>query len=100
MNTKIDKLLYWNGNYVPEFIMTLDQAEQVSHSGDCFDDVEALYRVPEISRQIDWLDPLKIRSELKQYGTWNETELLDSYMNKCRLLWIIGGDLSEQSGGQ
>jgi hypothetical protein len=96
MLSKIDKLLYWNGNYVINFEMTLDQAEQVSHSGDCLDDVEALLRVPEIIKQFDAIDPDKIRLEIKETGAWDETELQDTHMNKVRFLWIVGNDLAEQ----
>jgi hypothetical protein len=76
-----------------ELQMTKEQAESVSHSGQCDMDVLALSKVPEIKAQLDQIDPAVLAGELREYGAWEKDELADHKQNIQRLLWLGGGDI-------
>jgi hypothetical protein len=96
--TKGKLLLYTSGNSKIELQMTMEQAESVSHSGECDDDVRELSKVPAIAEQLSKIDPASLSGELKDYGSWDEEERADHDQNLQRLLWIAGGDIAEQKG--
>jgi len=79
-----------------ELQMTLEEAQSVSHQGQCDDDVAALRKVPEIAAQLDRIDADLLRRELKEYGAWDEKELANHDSNLSRILWIAGCDLREE----
>src|SRR5690348_12833774 len=81
-----------------ELKMTLEQAESISHSGECDEDVKELSQVPEIKSQLEKLDKDVLVSELKEYGAWDAEELSDHSQNLQRILWILGCDLAENHG--
>jgi hypothetical protein len=89
--------MWYTGNYGVELQMTKAQAESASHQGQCDSDVRELSRVPKIARQLAKLDPAKLRSELKEYGAWDEAELADHDQNLQRILWLAAGDIVEAS---
>lgn len=43
------------------------------------------------------IDPESIRSELKEYGAWNEEELSDDEENRRRIFWIACGNLYDEA---
>lgn len=99
VNTGKEGLLwYTSGSGRIEFRMTLEQAESVSHSGECDSDVYELSRVPEIKAQLDKLDPAILSAELKEYGAWDTEELSDHVQNLQRILWLAGGDIRDNDG--
>lgn len=73
-------------------------AETGSHSGDCEADVIALMEKPYIKDQLDKIDPEKLKTELREYGTWDDEELSNHEENKKRILWIACGDIVEEKG--
>jgi len=75
--------------------MTLEQAKSVSHQGQCDEDVKKLLKVKEIARQINKLDIVIIREELKEYGAWSDMELVDTESNNQRIVWIAGCQIME-----
>jgi hypothetical protein len=79
-----------------EIRMTRTQAESVSHSGRCDDDVEMLVKVPAIARQLRKIGPDAIRAELREYGAWNAEELADDCANARRIVWCAGCDIREE----
>lgn len=79
-----------------ELDMTQEQAESVSHAGDCSDDVEVLVDAPSIASQLDEIGPQAIRDELREYGAWDEDELTDDDANRQRIVWIAGGNIREE----
>lgn len=91
-------LVYISSNGQIELQMTMEQAESVSHSGDCDDDVKELAKVPAIAEQLAKIDPAILSAELKEYGSWDETERADHDQNLQRLLWLAGCDIAEQEG--
>ena len=87
-----------------ELSMTLAQARSVSHPGECSSDVKALMTVPTIRRQLAKLDPTLLRTELAEYGAWEDDELQDHDTNLSRIVWLAGCDIAEnyvtkQKGG-
>jgi len=88
-------MFYTSGSGRIEFKMTLEQAEIVSHSGQCNPDVKALSQVPAIRRQLDKVDAATLAGELKEYGAWDASELADHEQNLQRILWLAGCDISE-----
>jgi len=72
----------------------MEQAQSVSHSGQCDADVAALK--PKLRAQLDKLSPEVVRAELREFGTWDEKELADHEANLDRLIWITGGDIAER----
>jgi folate-binding Fe-S cluster repair protein YgfZ len=77
--------------------MTVEQAESASHQGQCDEDVRALSLEPGIAAQLSAVDPETLRSELREYGAWDDVELSDHPQNLQRLLWIAACDISEQA---
>lgn len=81
-----------------EFQMTLEQAQSMSHSGSCDDDVSAGRDILGIREQLAAIDPKTLRDELAEYGAWNDTELSDHDANLDRILWLAAGEIAEQNG--
>jgi membrane protein required for beta-lactamase induction len=77
---------------------TLEIPEQAvidcAHSGPCDSDVDAwankVARPEEITKE-------RLSKELKEYGAWDEKELLDDIQNWKRLIWIAAGNVKEES---
>jgi len=86
---------YFNQGFVIQ--MTKAQAQSAAHQGQCYDDVKALCKVPSIARQLKKLSDETIKDELKEYGAWDETELLDRTENEHRLIWIAAGNIVEET---
>ena len=79
-----------------ELQMTEEQAKSASHQGPCDEDVMELSKVPEIAEQLTKIDPVVLRSELREYGVWDTEELTDHDQNLQRLLWIAASDIGEE----
>jgi len=80
-----------------EFQMTLEQAESMSHSGQCDSDVAAGRECPSLAAQLVALDPAILRAELKEYGAWTAEELSDHNANLDRILWLAANDIKEEN---
>lgn len=78
-----------------ELNITKDQAARAAHTGQCDADVFALSQEPVIRRQLAKLDQDQVRDELRQWGSWDETELEDDAQNLQRLLWLACCDIAE-----
>jgi hypothetical protein len=76
--------------------MTLAEAESVSHSGRCDEDVIVLVASPKIRRQLDKIGWLPIRNELADYGAWDAHELQNDHANRQRIVWIAGCNITEE----
>jgi hypothetical protein len=88
--------MYWNDSYgFIELNITKAQAHMGHHQGQCDQDIEDLRRVPSIKKQLDRLDPDRVREVLRDYGAWDDNELSDHDANLDRLLWIACGDIVE-----
>ena len=88
--------MHWNDSY--GFIglnITKAQAHMGHHQGQCDQDIADLRRVPSIKKQLDRLDPDRVREVLRDYGAWDDAELSDHDANLDRLLWIACGDIVE-----
>lgn len=79
-----------------EIKMTYKQAAAASHPGPCDYDVKELCHNKNISRQLDKINPDKIRDELWEYGAWDDTELMDNVENRERIIWIAAGDITDE----
>lgn len=95
---KAGLLWYTSSSGRIELQMTWEQAESVSHSGQCDSDVSELSRVPEIKAQLDKIDPAILAGELKEHGAWSADELADHAQNLQRILWLAGGDIRDNDG--
>lgn len=93
------KLFTWtDGMYMDvELTMTFEQAESVSHQGQCDEDVQALMKVPAIRSQLDALNPDSVRKALREYGAWDADELADHETNLSRIVWLAGCDIRENN---
>lgn len=85
-----------------EIQMTLAQARSVSGQGQQIDNVHVLLQAPNIVRQFKrigcWAPtPDTIRAELKEYGTWDDTQLADDDANRERIVWIAGCNIAEEA---
>lgn len=84
-----------------EINMSKEQAESISQGGkDAMPAVKELLKDPTVRKQLDALSPDDIRSELENYGAWDDDELADDEANKQRILWIAGGNISEDRDGE
>jgi hypothetical protein len=84
------------GNSIGTLEMSLEDAESVSHSGQCDDDVLALSKRSDIASQLDAIDPEDLRKELREYGAWDDEELSDHDQNLQRILWLAGGNIVDE----
>ena len=80
-----------------ELNITKRDAAIGSHPGPCDADISALRTVPYIRRQLATLDPEALRTELKDYGAWDDTELADHDANLDRILWIACGNITDDN---
>ena len=88
--------MLWTDSYgLIELNITKAQAHTGHHQGQCDSDIKKLRGVPAIKRQLNRLDPLKVREALREYGAWDVIELADHDANLDRLLWIACGDIVE-----
>lgn len=92
-NAKLDG--YFDGLRGLSLSLTIEEAESVSHSGRCDEDVQALADEAHISAQLDAIGADAIRAGLKEAGAWDETELADDTANRLRAVWLAGGDVKE-----
>ena len=76
-----------------ELQLTQDDVDAGYHSGSCDNDIADLRRIPRIATQLDALDPAFLRSELKEWGAWDDEQLADHDENQSRILWLACGDL-------
>ena len=67
----------------------------VCHPGDNLPAVLALCQQPHVAAQLAKLDPDAVRTELREYGAWDEDELENHADNLHRLVWIACWDLKE-----
>jgi hypothetical protein len=89
--------MIWEGNYGVAIDISIEDAEQCSHMGDCAMDVNALMREPYIRKQLDGVDVEKLKKELKDYGAWSDQELDDHKANLQRILWLACGNIVEEN---
>jgi hypothetical protein len=87
------KLWWTTGSGRIELQMTVEQACSAYHQGACDDDVDALSREPEIAAQLATIDPELLKSELREWGAWDDEELADHDQNLQRLLWLAAADI-------
>lgn len=85
---------YWTSSCGKlELELTLDEAQNASHSGECKDDAEALLVQPHVASQVDAWDADDLREHLSEYGAWDDDELQDDDTNRVRQLWLACGDI-------
>lgn len=70
--------------------LTREQAEQMSHQGDCAEDVKA-----HLDRVVWLADDDQLRSMLKEYGAWDDLETADQSTLRMRALWCAACDIKE-----
>jgi hypothetical protein len=89
---------YWfsTSSGLIEFELTWAQALQGSHQGQCDADIAELRKVPEIAEVLGKINKDTLRSELDEYGAWDEDELKDHEANLDRILWLACGDIREE----
>ena len=76
-----------------EIEMPEDAVRDCNHSGECDDDVK--FWASRITRSA-CITPEKLTAELKEFGAWDETELMDDAANWQRIVWISAGDIQEE----
>ena|SRR5690349_6164046 len=77
----------------PTVRMSMEQAQSVSHAGDCLADVRAIIGKVEIIA-----DEETIKATLGEYGEWEDLESADADTLRERMVWIAGADIAEQPG--
>ena len=103
MKTQIETIpsaLYWASFNGFEMRLPGQCVLDCSHSGQCDSDVESW--VDQVRAQIaadnftNKPTPAGIRAELKEYGSWDESELKDDEANFRRLIWLAAGNINEE----
>lgn len=92
---KAKKYFYANFNYIDSIKIHKSEVAACSHSGPCDDDVIRCMQLPYIKRQLAKISAESLKTELQQYGSWDESELNNHDSNLMRLLWIAAGDIAE-----
>lgn len=65
------------------------------HTGAADESIAYMLTLPEVITEISEIDPDKLRTELKEYGAWDDNELLDHNANLARILWIASGNIHD-----
>lgn len=73
---------------LPEWVV-----DSCPQNGDCTNAIREFLEDNEVKPIIDALNPYDIRSELYEYGAWNDTELANDQENKERILWAAIGNI-------
>lgn len=83
--------------YFNRFIitMTMKQAADAAHIGDCTDDVKKLCSNRKIKEQLEQISASDLRDELQEYGAWDEAELDNREENEERVIWIAACNIME-----
>jgi hypothetical protein len=68
--------------------------EDCYHQGDCLSDVQ--FWLDKI-REINQIDDVKIKEELKEYGAWDDEELNDINKNWEKIIWLGAGNIQEDN---
>ena len=79
-----------------ELNITKEEARRASHPGPCDAEVSELADTPRVKLQLDKINPKSIRSELDEYGAWDDAALADDAQNRLRILWIACGDIRDR----
>lgn len=88
--------MYWTDSHgVIELSITKAQAHIGHHQGQCDSDIKKLRDASAIKKQLNRLDPVKVREALREYGAWDANDLADHDANLDRLLWVACGDIVE-----
>jgi hypothetical protein len=84
--------------YFERFVieLTRDEAHTGYHVGKCNDDIAWLRTQRHIDEQLCALSEEDVRSELEEYGAWDDDELADHDANLSRVLWLACGDIYDQ----
>lgn len=88
--------MFCGGTYGLELVMTLEEAESCSHSGQCEHDVKILSKEKRLLEQWEKIDKEQVREALKEHGAWEDEELQDDSKNFLKALWLAANDISEQ----
>lgn len=67
------------------------------HTGAADESIAYMRTLPEVIAELSGLDPDKLRTELQEYGAWDEQELADHNENLNRILWIAAGQVQEDT---
>ncbi len=96
MKTKIDpSALYWASFDRFEIRMPGLAVQDIAHSGDNGPAV-SYWESRIINEWPERCTPEAIRTELAEYGAWDDDELKDDAVNWQRLLWIAAWDIAEE----
>lgn len=76
--------------------MTLEQARSASHPGPCDSDVQELCKLPKIRRQLAKISDADLGKVLREYGAWDDKQLLNRVDNEERIIWIAAGNIAEE----
>ena len=75
---------------------TLEDAQYCSHQGDCLPDVQETVGHDSMASQLEKIDPDVLRSELAEYGAWDDEELANHDDNLERIVWLASNDVAEE----
>lgn len=78
-----------------EISMTKEQAHDASHQGSCDNDVAELLTYPKIKRQLKKISDSDLADELREYGAWDDEQLMDRKENEARIIWIAAGNIKD-----
>ena len=90
--------LYWSTSSSGHIEMQLpgDCLMAIAQSGDNEAAVRDWLDLDPVRSEINALDPDDIRSELREYGAWDDDELADDELNKMRFLWLAAHSAAEE----
>lgn len=89
------KTRYNSSNYGNDLRITLKDAQNCSHSGQCDTDVIELLKKQYIKKQVKELNPAQLVKELTEYGAWDSEELSNHNDNILRWVWMSCCDIAE-----
>lgn len=77
--------------------MTLEEAKGASSPGQDADPVvSVMVKLPKFQSQFRRIPEGLIQLELKEYGAWDDGELMDAEQNQKRILWIAACNIREE----
>jgi hypothetical protein len=79
-----------------EIEMKTDDIISATKPGPVDETIAAMLEEEFYSAQLDAIPADKIRSELSEYGAWDDDELKDDDQNRARILWIAAGNIKDE----
>jgi hypothetical protein len=91
--SKPTKAAYFN--YIGSIELPIEIIEMCPLQGSADNAIAHMRTLPEVIKELEGIEPEKLKKELKEYGAWDDNELSNHDNNLDRILWLACSDIQE-----